>query len=62
MYTDIVLPRELLITNLDGTKSAIKQEKVTVSKKTLGIYDAPAGGTRATLATLKAKQQHGSTE
>jgi hypothetical protein len=47
-YADIV-PRELLITNPDGTKSAIKQEEVTVSKKTLGIYNAPAGGNKGHL-------------
>jgi hypothetical protein len=61
MYADIV-PRELLITNPDGRKSAIKHKEVTVSKKTLGIYDPPAGGNGATWTTLKAKQQHGSTE
>jgi hypothetical protein len=38
------VPRDLFITNPDGTKSAIKQEEATVSKKTLGIYDSPAGG------------------
>jgi hypothetical protein len=32
---------ELRITNLDGTKSPIKQVKVTESKKTLGMYDSP---------------------
>jgi hypothetical protein len=35
-YADIV-PRELLITNPDGTKSPTKQEEVMVSKMTLGI-------------------------
>jgi hypothetical protein len=37
-------PRELFVTNPDGTKSQIKQEGVTVSKKTLGIHDSPARG------------------
>ncbi len=32
------------ITNPDGTKSPIKQEEVTESKKILGIYDSPMGG------------------
>jgi hypothetical protein len=44
-----------LITNLDGTKSAIKQEEVTVSKKTLGIHDAPAGGNKGHLNHIKGK-------
>ncbi len=35
---------ELRITNPDGTKSPIKQEKVTESKKILGMYDSPLGG------------------
>jgi hypothetical protein len=40
---------ELRITNPDGTKSPIKQEKVTESKKTLGIYDSPSGGNKGHL-------------
>ncbi len=36
--------RKMFVTNPDGTKSPIKQEKVTDSKKTLGIHDSPAGG------------------
>jgi hypothetical protein len=48
-------PRELLITNLDGTKSGIKQEDVSVSKKTLEIYDAPAGGNEGHLDHIKSK-------
>jgi hypothetical protein len=48
MYAGIVL-QDLLITNPDGTKSAIKQEEVTASKKTLGIYNAPAGGNEGRL-------------
>ncbi len=54
IYADIVV-RELLITNLDGTKSPIKQEEVRVSKKTLGIYDAPAGGNKGHLDHMKSK-------
>jgi hypothetical protein len=42
-YANIV-PRELLITNPDRSKSPIKQEEVTESKKMLGIYNSPAGG------------------
>jgi hypothetical protein len=47
-YTDIV-PRELLITNPDGTKSSTKLEEATVSKKTLGIHDSPARGNKGHL-------------
>jgi hypothetical protein len=36
-------------------KSAIKQEEVTVSKKTLGIYDSPAGGNKGHLDHIKGK-------
>ncbi len=53
-YADIV-PRGLLITNPDGVKSPIKQEEVSVSKKTLGIYDAPAGGNTGHLEHIKSK-------
>jgi hypothetical protein len=53
-YADIV-PRELLIANPDGTMSAIKQDEVTVSKKTLGIYDAPAGGNEDHLDHINSK-------
>jgi hypothetical protein len=53
-YADMA-PRELLITNPDGTKSAIKQEDVSVSKKTLGIYDMPAGGNEGHLDHIKSK-------
>ncbi len=48
-------PRELLIMNPDGTKSAIKQEDVLLSKKTLGIYNAPAGGNEGHLNHIKSK-------
>jgi hypothetical protein len=54
MYTDMA-PRELLIINPDGTKSAIKQEDVSVSKKTLGIYNTPAGGNEGQLNHIKSK-------
>jgi hypothetical protein len=53
-YADIV-PRELFITNPDSMKSAIKQEEVSVSKKTLGIYDAPAGGNKGHLNHIESK-------
>ncbi len=48
-------PRELLIRNPVGTKSSIKQEDVSVSKKTLGIYNAPAGGNEGHLNHIKSK-------
>jgi hypothetical protein len=54
VYADIV-PRELYITNPDGTKSLIKQEEATVSKKTLGIHDLPAGGNAGHLDHIKMK-------
>ncbi len=41
---------KLRITNSDGTKSPVKQEKVTESKKTLGIYDSPSGGNEGHLS------------
>jgi hypothetical protein len=53
-YTDLV-PRDLLMTNPNGMKSAIKQEEVTTSKKTLGIYDAPAGGNEGHLDYIISK-------
>ncbi len=53
-HADIV-PRNLFITNSDGTKSAIKQEEATASKKTLGIYDTPAGGNEGHLAYIRSK-------
>jgi hypothetical protein len=45
----------LKITNPDGTKSPIKQEKVTESKKTLGIYDSPSGGIEGHLSFIADK-------
>ncbi len=49
------IPRELFIINPDDRKNAIKQEEVTVSKKTLGIYDSPAGGNNGHLNYIKGK-------
>ncbi len=43
---------ELKITNADGTKSPIKQEKVTESKATLGIYDSLSGGNKGHLSFI----------
>jgi hypothetical protein len=53
-YADIVL-QDLFITNPNGTRSAIKQEEMTASKKTLGIYDALAGGNKGHLAYIISK-------
>jgi hypothetical protein len=53
-YADIV-PRELLIMNPDGTKSPMKQEEVTASKKTLSIHDSPVGGNEGHLTYIKDK-------
>jgi hypothetical protein len=41
--------------NLDRTKRSIKQEEVTASKKTPGIYDTPAGGNQGHLNHIKGK-------
>ncbi len=46
---------ELFVNNPDGTKSSIKQEKVSASKKTLGIYDAPSGGNQGHLEYVHGK-------
>jgi len=48
-------PRELFVTNPDRTKSQINQEEVTVSKKTLGIHDSPAGGNEEHLKYIQQK-------
>jgi hypothetical protein len=48
-------PQRTFTTNLDGTKSTIKQEEVSVSKKTLGIYDAPAGENEGHLDHIESK-------
>jgi hypothetical protein len=53
-YADIV-PQELYIINPDGTKSLIKQEEATISKKTLGIHDLPARGNAGHLDHIKMK-------
>jgi hypothetical protein len=53
-YAEMV-PRKMLITNLDGTKSPINQVNVTESKKTLGIHDLLSGGNAAHLSSIKAK-------
>jgi hypothetical protein len=53
-YAEMV-PQELVITNPDGTKSPIKQEKVMKSKKTLGIHDSPSGGNATHLFSMKEK-------
>ena len=45
----------MYVTNPEGTKSPIKQEKVTDSKKTLGIHDSPAGGNTDHLSYIKGK-------
>jgi len=48
-------PRELFVTNPDGTKSQINQEEVTVSKKTLGIHISTAGGNEEHLKYIQQK-------
>jgi hypothetical protein len=47
--------RDLFITNPDGTRSLIDQEEVTVSKKTLGIHDSPAGENEGHLKYIQEK-------
>jgi hypothetical protein len=53
-YAEITY-REMFVKNPDGTKSPIKQEKVTDSKKMLGIHDSPAGGHADHLSYIKDK-------
>ena len=48
-------PREMMITNPDGSTSPITQEHVTSSKKTLGIHDSPSGGNSTHLSYIKEK-------
>jgi hypothetical protein len=48
-------PYEMFVTNPDGTKSPIKQETITDSKKMLGIHDSPVGGNAAHLSSIKDK-------
>jgi hypothetical protein len=50
-----MVPQEMLITNPDGTKNPIKQEKVMEFKKTLGIHDSPSGGNATHLSPIKEK-------
>ncbi len=47
--------QELFLTNPDRTKSRINQEGATVSKKTLGIHDSPAGGNEEHLKYIQQK-------
>ena len=53
-YADM-MPQELFVTNPDWTKRQITQEEVTVSKKTLGIHDAPARGNEEHLKHIMQK-------
>ncbi len=53
-YVETVTTK-LVINNLNGTKSLIQQEDFTVSKKTLGIHDSPAGGNASHLTYIKEK-------
>jgi hypothetical protein len=48
-------PCKLFIKNPDRSRSAIKQEDMTVSKKTLGIHDLPAGGNEGHLKHIQEK-------
>jgi len=54
-YYAEMTPRELFVTNPDGTKNQINQEEVTVSKKTLGIHDSTAGGNEEHLKYIQQK-------
>ena len=45
----------LFVNNPDRSKSSIKQEGVQTSKKTLGIYDSPAGGNQGHLEYIHGK-------
>jgi hypothetical protein len=47
-------PKEMLITNPNGTKSPIVQEEVNMSKKTLNVHNSPAGNA-GHLAYIKEK-------
>jgi hypothetical protein len=48
---------ELQITNTDGEKIMIEQKTPTMSMKTLGVNDAPAGGNVAHLEYLSNKSK-----
>ncbi len=50
-----MVPLEIVITNPNGTKSPIKQEEVTESKKTLEIHDSQARDNNTHLSYLKTK-------
>jgi hypothetical protein len=54
MYAEMT-HQEMFVNNPDGTKSPIKQEKVTNSRKMLGIHDSPAGGNAYHLSYIKDK-------
>jgi hypothetical protein len=53
-YTEMV-PRKMMMMNPGGTKSPMQQEKVTESKKTLGIHDSLSGGNATHLSSIKTK-------
>ena len=46
---------KLSVTNPDRSRSSIRQEEVSTSKKTLGIYDAPSGGKQGHLEYIHNK-------
>ncbi len=46
---------ELSVTNPDGSRSSIRQEEVSTSKKTQGIYNAPSGGNQGHLEYIHGK-------
>jgi hypothetical protein len=48
-------PCRMIVTNPDGAKSLIRQEKVTESKKTLGIHNSPSRGNASHLSYIKEK-------
>jgi hypothetical protein len=50
-----MVTKEMLITNLDESKSPIKQEEVNVSKKTLGVHDSLSGGNVGYIEFIKNK-------
>jgi hypothetical protein len=53
-YTEMA-PKEMFITNPDGTKSLIVQEEVNVSKKTPSVHGSPAAGNAEHLTYIKEK-------
>ena len=48
---------KLYVTNPDESRSRIRQEEVSTSKKTLGICDAPSVGNQGHLEYIHSKQQ-----